>query len=142
MLRRLAAPIRRIDIRQRPSSLKRLAESWIRTDLGAADELVESKKSDPDPHTPLFHDASLGRSARRPFLDVFRFGGSRRHRVDGSGTSVGDGDAVTAPIDADEASYDSGTVTLDVGDQNNINNAQLDLAADSVWALVYTIRMQ
>ncbi|NND59760.1 MAG: hypothetical protein HKN49_05780 [Gammaproteobacteria bacterium] len=63
-------------------------------------------------------------------------------QADGSGTVVGDGDAVTALIDADEASYDVGSLTLHLGDQNNVNNAQLDLAADSVWALVYTIRMQ
>jgi hypothetical protein len=63
-------------------------------------------------------------------------------QVDGSGTAVGDGDSVTAPIDADEASYDSGSATIDLGDQSNTNNAQLNLAADSVWAFVYTIRAQ
>ena len=55
---------------------------------------------------------------------------------------LGDGDSVTPPIDADEGSYDGGTRTIDVGDQNNANNSQLDLAADRVWALVFTVRMQ
>ncbi len=36
----------------------------------------------------------------------------------------------------------AGTRTIDLGDGNNSNNAQLDLAADRVWAVVFTIRMQ
>ncbi|MCP3980130.1 MAG: right-handed parallel beta-helix repeat-containing protein [bacterium] len=63
-------------------------------------------------------------------------------QVDGSGSAVGDGDAVAAPIDADEASYDGGARTIDLGDRINADNAQLNIGADSVWSLVFTIRMQ
>jgi len=63
-------------------------------------------------------------------------------QVDASGTPVGDGDSVSAPVDTDEASYDGGSRTIDLGDQNNADNAQLDLAGDRVWALVFTILMQ
>ena len=48
-----------------------------------------------------------------------------------------DGDA-----DSDEGSYSSGTRTIDLGDGNNSNNAQLDLTAGRVWAVVFTIRIQ
>ncbi|MCP3981076.1 MAG: DUF11 domain-containing protein [bacterium] len=58
-------------------------------------------------------------------------------QVDGSGVALGDGDA-----DADTGSYSAGTRTIDLGDGNNSNNAQLDLAGDRVLALVFTIRMQ
>ncbi len=58
-------------------------------------------------------------------------------QLDGSGIVLGDGDA-----DADAGSYSAGTKTIDLGDGNNSNNAQLDLAADRVWAVVFTIRMQ
>ncbi len=63
-------------------------------------------------------------------------------QVDGSGSAVGDGDSVTAPIDADAASYDSGGATIDLGNGSNTDNAQLDLAGDRVWALVFTVVIQ
>jgi uncharacterized repeat protein (TIGR01451 family)/CSLREA domain-containing protein len=63
-------------------------------------------------------------------------------QADGSGTAVGDGDAVVAPTDTDVASYTPATTTIDLGDGNNNNNATLNIAADSVWAVVFTIRMQ
>ena len=44
-------------------------------------------------------------------------------QVDGSGIVLGDGDA-----DADTGSYTAGTRTIDLGDGNNSNNAQLDLS--------------
>ncbi len=58
-------------------------------------------------------------------------------RVDGSGVALGDGDA-----DTDAGSYTPGTRTIDLGDGNNPNNAPLDLDENSVWAVVFTIRMQ
>ncbi len=63
-------------------------------------------------------------------------------QVDGSGSAVGDGDSVTAPIDADAASYDSGGLTIELGNGSNPDNAQLDIAADRVWALVFTVVIQ
>ncbi len=58
-------------------------------------------------------------------------------QLDGSGTPLGDGDG-----DADVASYNGGTRTVDLGDGNNSNNAQLDLAADRVLAVLFSVNIQ
>lgn len=60
-----------------------------------------------------------------------------------TGTPLGDGDSVAAPVEApaDSGSYD-GTDTLDWGDGSNGNNAQLDVSTDAVWAVVFTVTMQ
>lgn len=62
-------------------------------------------------------------------------------QVDGAGTPIGDGDAVTPPIDADAGSFD-GSATVDFGDEKNPNNARLDIPADRVWAALVTVRVQ
>ena len=38
-------------------------------------------------------------------------------------------------------SYNGGTTTIDAGDQNAAN-AQLDIAANKVWALLFTVKIQ
>jgi hypothetical protein len=58
-------------------------------------------------------------------------------QVDGSGTALGDGD-----LDGDVASYSAGSSTVDFGNGNNANNASLNMAADRVWAAIFTIKMQ
>lgn len=49
--------------------------------------------------------------------------------------------AGTDAVDADVASYTGATTTIDAGDQN-VANGQLDIAANRVWAMVFTVRMQ
>ena len=59
-------------------------------------------------------------------------------QVDGSGTPVSDGD-----LDGDVASYTALPLpTIDLGDGVKPSNTQLDVAADRVWAVVFTISMQ
>ncbi len=38
-------------------------------------------------------------------------------------------------------SYTAGTFTIDVGDEN-VGNAQLDVAANTVLAVLFTVKMQ
>ncbi|NNF62391.1 MAG: hypothetical protein HKN06_13825 [Gammaproteobacteria bacterium] len=63
-------------------------------------------------------------------------------QVNSSGTALGDGDAVTAPIDADNGSYNTASSTIDLGDNANSSNGQLDIPADRVLALLFTARIQ
>ncbi len=48
--------------------------------------------------------------------------------------------AAFGPVDV--ASYNGGTRTVDLGDGNNSNNAQLDLAADRVLAVLFSVKIQ
>ncbi len=63
-----------------------------------------------------------------------------RNEAETNGTALGDGDAVTAPIDADAGSYNTGSSTVDLGDANNSNNAQQDVGTDTVLSLIFTVR--
>jgi uncharacterized repeat protein (TIGR01451 family) len=54
-------------------------------------------------------------------------------------TAANSGTAVTDAVDGDAASYSG--ATLDVGNQSAAN-AQLDLAAARVWAVVFSVRTQ
>src|SRR5262249_42518073 len=47
----------------------------------------------------------------------------------------------TDAVDGDVVSYAAGTRTIDAGNQS-IANAQLDVAAGHVWAMLFTVRMQ
>ncbi len=62
------------------------------------------------------------------------------NETDTNGVPLGDGDAVTAPIDADAGSYNTGSSTVDLGDANNSNNAQQDVGMDTVLSLIFTVR--
>ena len=63
------------------------------------------------------------------------------NEVETNGTGLGDGDSATPPIDADVGSFDTPSATVDIGDENNPNNAQLDIIADSVLAVIFTVKM-
>ena len=65
-----------------------------------------------------------------------------RNETETNGTALGDGDAVQLPNDVDVGSYTAAGTVLDWGDGNNANNTQLDVSADSVWAVVFTVTMQ
>ena len=49
--------------------------------------------------------------------------------------------SLTDAVDGDVASYTAGTATVDLGDQNTAN-AQLDISANRVLAVVFSVRMQ
>jgi uncharacterized repeat protein (TIGR01451 family) len=49
--------------------------------------------------------------------------------------------ASTDAVDGDEVSYSSGSRTIDVGNESAAN-AQLDIAANRVWAILFTVKMQ
>ena len=49
---------------------------------------------------------------------------------------------MSAPIDADSGSYTGGSTTIDLGDENNPDNAPLDAPADRVVALIFTVAVQ
>jgi len=48
---------------------------------------------------------------------------------------------LTDLIDTDAVSYDGGTFTIDAGNQN-VANAEVVVAADTVWAMTFTVTMQ
>ena len=60
-----------------------------------------------------------------------------RDEVETNGTALGD-----PGLDGDTGSYTVAGTVLDWGDGNNADNTQLDVAADSVWAVVFTVTMQ
>ena len=43
-------------------------------------------------------------------------------------------------IDGDVASYSGGSATVDAGD-GNVGNVQLDINANAVWAMLFTVKM-
>ena len=55
-------------------------------------------------------------------------------------TAVEGAGLLTDAVDADVASYNGGTTTIDVGD-GNVANAQLDINADSVLAILFSVKM-
>ncbi len=61
------------------------------------------------------------------------------NEVNTNGTALGDGDSVNPPNDADIGSHTAASTTLDFGNGNNTNNSQLDVTADSVWAVIFTV---
>ena len=60
-----------------------------------------------------------------------------RAEVELNGTALDD-----SQVDGDVGSYDVGTTTLDWGDGNVATNGTLNVAADAVWAVVFTVTMQ
>ena len=50
--------------------------------------------------------------------------------------------ALTNAADGDAVSYTVGTTTIDAGDGVEAANSQVDIAADRVWAMVFTVTMQ
>ena len=50
--------------------------------------------------------------------------------------------ALTSGPDGDAVSYTLATTTIDAGDGAEAGNGQVDIAADTVWAMVFTVTMQ
>ncbi len=61
--------------------------------------------------------------------------------LDGTFASVDAQAASTDAADGDEVSYDGGTLTIDAGDRN-AGNAQLDVNAGSVLAILFSVKMR
>ena len=56
--------------------------------------------------------------------------------------AVNAGTAKTDATPDDEASYTAGTTTIDLGNEKVATNTQLNIAASSVWAVIFTVKMQ
>jgi hypothetical protein len=57
-------------------------------------------------------------------------------------TAVDGASALTDTTDADVATYTAGTTTIDLGNSVVGGNAQLDVAANTVYAVLFTVTMQ
>lgn len=57
-------------------------------------------------------------------------------------TAVNAAASLTDAVGGDVASYTAGTTTIDLGNQSVVGNSQLNIAANRVWAALFTVTMQ